>query len=882
MDLQNEISKLLPTTTYITRVKIENEKAELLEFKLLKSGNYTQYSAEEFNKDLCLQNLNPEDKESLIKNLPKLVKQETFVLKYKFKDKNGKYHFFKDILKVIDKTDNIYTILGIGIDISKEEELVQIYNTLQNSPHIGVLIYKNKFIYANKTICDILETDQKTICTLNPTDILPDKFKEKINKVVEKRLRGEEFFNFVEVETKSLNNSRRHLKFFSQTILYDHDYAGFLLAIDKTKEIKHQMLLKLISDINKILLEEKNELTLLKKCVQTIKKSKLFIDATLNLINNPQKPPQDYESLISLPIVINKKLIATIDIFSKYKNDFDKSTTAILSEITSNIQKAIENITITNILFILKEAIEKSFQWVVITDKQGNILYANDVVFKLSGYSKDELIGKNANIFKSGLHNKEFYKKLWNTVTKGEVFETEIINKRKDGTLFYLKDRIVPVKVNDNYFFVSLGMNITKEKELEAKISDLQYLDSLTALLNREGFLTKSKKIIEEYPNQKYALLLIDIKDFKIINKIKGSKFGDIVLKNIANILKENFANYLPSRIGNDEFALFIPFNNESEIIIHAQQIIEKIKNLTFPEYNPSVNIGIAYYFSHAYTPKRLLECSSIALHIAKQNENSFEIYNPSLSHSLTVYIKTKSAINKALKNDDFEYYFQPYYSLKQKKFIGAEALLRIKNTQMSTESFILYAETSGIIKQIEQKMLKKLADTARKIKIPISFNLSSTSLKDKKHVENIISFFRGIEENITIEVTERLLVDGSFEIFKKLKEKGFKIAIDDFGSGYASFKYLKNLYADILKIDKDFVQNINSSENDKKIFEIILDFANKFNMQTISEGVETKAQEKTLKELNCDLIQGFLYSKPLPLNKLQNLFKKSPQKILT
>ena len=877
MDINHEIINLLPTTTYVAKVKINGAKAELLSFELLKSGHYTQYKREEFNKDLCLNNLSKEDYEKLIKNFPKLLKHNTFSIKYKFRDKNGKYHFFKDIVKVIDQKDDVYTILGIGIDITKEEELAQIYNTLQNSPHIGVLIYRDKFLYLNDTTCKILEADKNTCYNLTPHEIIPDKYKKELFEIINERLSGKFFFHFLEAETPSLKGSRRHLNFLSQTIIYNREYAGFLLIIDKTKEVKHQLLLTLISDINKVIMNSKDELSLLKNCTKTIKNSKLFIKAVLNFNNKPVKAPKNAKSQISLPIFFEEKHIADIVIFSQYKDDFDEYTTNILNEIKSNIEESIKNITKTNILNILKEAVEKSYQWVVITNKDGEILYANDVVSKLSGYDKDELIGENPRIFQSGLHNNQFYENLWNTILEGKTFESEIVNKNKFGKHFYLKTKIIPVKVNKNYFFVALGMDITKQKELESTITDLKKQDPLTQLYNRDAFLDKCKELINDFPDQKFAMLLIDIKDFKIINKLKGSKFGDYILQTVARILKERFEDYTIARIGNDEFAIFLPFNSENEVIAIAQQIIENIKTLKFKDVSISANIGISYYDQHASTPKKLIESASAALHMAKKTENSIEIYDLSLYQNFSKYLKTKNVIENSLKNNNFEFFFQPYFSYHEKKFVGAEALLRIKgNTEIKTEEFIKYAEKSRIIKQIELQSFKDLAQIIKKIKFPISFNISPVSLSDEEHMKKIMEIFKGIEKFVTVEITERLLLKDSLDVFRKLKEKGFKIAIDDFGSGYASFKYLKNLLADILKIDKEFVENIANSTNDRKIVEIIIDFANKFEMNLIAEGVENKDQENILSKLGCNLFQGYYYSKPLPLQDFEKLLKNS------
>lgn len=208
-------------------------------------------------------------------------------------------------------------------------------------------------------------------------------------------------------------------------------------------------------------------------------------------------------------------------------------------------------------------------------------------------------------------------------------------------------------------------------------------------------------------------------------------------------------------------------------------------------------------------------------------------------------------------------------------KIAGAETLLRIKyeNKIIYPDSFIDYAENSGYIKEIEKIMFPKFLEYLKQLNIPLSFNISGKSLTDKEHIENL---FKNIEKlPINIELTEREIAENieyTQEIFDYFKNKNFKLSIDDFGTGYSSFSYLKNLPADYLKIDISFIKNIENSQKDYAIVETIIDFAHKFNMQTIAEGVENINQVKLLQKTKCDYIQGFYFYKPMPFNEFKEI----------
>lgn len=880
----------LPFSTYILKVKI-TDKIDIIDLNILKHENFTGFEINEITPKLLEKNLNPVLKQ-FNKNLEYIKNQKIIAFSHQFTTKKNNIVFLKEILKLIEKKENTYTFLGIAFDISKEKEYSQIYETLISSPHIGLLIYKNKIIFASNKTKKIFDIDDR-IYKLSPLDVFPEYIKHKIKPNIEKRLNGEFFNTYYELELPSFNQKRIFVKFFASTIIYEGSYAGAVLVIDTTNEYKKTQMLQIINNINNTikLTFVNNRLNIdlfLNETIKAIKSSNFFHNIRLlkkNLKNDfeiKNNPHRKYKSSALFPIYVNGKIYANIKIFSIYKNDFDKTTTKTLKEINNTLNLSIQSIIDIQTLKILKTSVENSYQWIIITNEKGEIIYANDTVEKISGYNISFLLGKNPKIFKSGFHNDDFYKNMWQTILKGKPFEAVFINKSKEGKIFYLKSKIIPVKFHNKTFFLSLAMDITNERLLQNQLSDIKFKDTLTNLLNRYGFVIKASETIIQYKSN-YALFVIDLKDFAAVNEIKGHKFGDILLMEFAEFLKDIFYKTdIIARIGNDEFCVFLTYKEIKSLYSVINKFLEHIKDKKFNNFTVSINIGIAVLPNDATNIEELLEKGYIALKSAKQKgENVFEFYNPSISENLETFIKIKEILTNALINNELEFFFQPYVRSENLEFGACECLLRINhnNKTILPFMFIDYAEKSGMIKEIEIIMANKLVNNIKKLNFNYSLNISGISLKDETHINKIIDITKQYSKNIIIEITERELIDNieyTIKIFEKFKNNGYKIAIDDFGTGYSSLIYIKNIPADFIKIDINFIKNITNSEKDLAIVDTIINFAKKLKIKTIAEGVETINQVLILQKLGCDYLQGFYFSKPLPFEDLKKLLKKS------
>ncbi len=818
------------------------------------------------------------------------------------------------------------------------KQFLEIFN---KQPYVGVMIYKEKIIYANKKFQEVLGLTYEEFLNMSPEEIFPPGEKrEKIKEVVKKRLKGEDFPAIYEpMEVWNKNNKRLLIKFFTQTIqLNDGSTAGLVIGIDVTNEYKKEFLIDILKEINQTIITKDNEKEIFSNIAEEILKkgnyelvcasikkpdsadmdpkycvgnydesflnflrenfkadpeytnkcmaTKYMLEKRFMIINDltkiefPNKKlintllKRNFRSILFFPIFKSNRLYAAIAICSKYTEDFDDLSVSIFKEAKQDIEFALKKAENITYLKLLQEALDKAYSWVIITDENANILYANKSVEEISGYKIPELLGKNPKIFKSGYHSEDFYKKIWEKLQNNKIVETIIINKDKEGHIFYLKDKIIPITTPDNQkYYISLAIDITHEKTLQNKLKK----DLLTELPNRNEFINLiSKSINSKYS---YACIIIDLKDFKIFNQLNGNAAGDYLLRKFADFLKTIFYEKdIISRIGGDEFAVFLKYNSINDLHSIIHKILYKVKNLKDFNNKISINIGISLYPKDSTNITELIEKAFLALEIAKEKGDfTYEFFNAEINQKIIKYSDIKHLIIEAIKNKEFVYYFQPYVNSKTLKIAGAETLLRIKHNDklIYPNSFIDFAENSGYIKEIEKLMFPKYLEYLNELKIPLSFNISGKSLTDKQHIESLFSKIQNIP--VIIELTEREIagnIDYTKEIFEYFKQKSFKLSIDDFGTGYSSLTYLKDLPADYLKIDMSFIKNIENSQKDLAIVETIINFAHKFNLKTIAEGVETENQVKILQELECDFLQGFYFAKPMPIEEIRKFLQ--------
>jgi PAS domain S-box-containing protein/diguanylate cyclase (GGDEF)-like protein len=555
---------------------------------------------------------------------------------------------------------------------------------------------------------------------------------------------------------------------------------------------------------------------------------------------------------------------------------------------------------------MLLKAINETDNWVVVTNIDGIIEYANITVEEVTGYNREEIMREDPSLFKSGKHDNEFYKELWETIKSGEVFNDVLINKKKNGEYFYSEQTITPIKNDDGEIinFISVGKDITQNEKLKRKIEYISNYDVEYSLPNRKAINNKINDLIELDKLQKLAVLVIKIERIKHLNDIYSTDIENESLmnlvadlinlkannkKNSVKIDKEHYLAYL----GGDEFALIIDNINS---VNRIYEIAEKILTLFADpvNYNDNslmlnISIGISIYPDDCDHSDNLLSNAEIAL--TNSSKNGYTFFDQEMNQEIKEFTQMEAKLNQAINNDDFLIYYQPYFNGSDHSLYGLEALIRWQDPDeglIYPEEFIPVLEESKLIKNVGLMVVKKVVGNLQKwIKmgfevVPVSINLSAKQLEDSSHLKdiyNVITESKIDNSLIKFEITESSVmddVDYSLKVMNIMKGKGFRIAIDDFGTGYSSFSYLHKFPIDYLKIDISFIRNMNLSDEGRNIVEAIINLAHVLNLKTIAEGVEKESELEQLNQLNNDYIQGYYFYRPMPNEKIEKLILKN------
>ncbi|MBB6452702.1 diguanylate cyclase (GGDEF)-like protein/PAS domain S-box-containing protein [Salirhabdus euzebyi] len=435
--------------------------------------------------------------------------------------------------------------------------------------------------------------------------------------------------------------------------------------------------------------------------------------------------------------------------------------------------------------------------------------------------------------------------------------------------------------------------NITEEKRLETQIQHNTFFDPNTNLPTRLYLDSRLKSMVNKglKSNERFVLGIFDIDDFKHINDMFGHDIGDMFLKEIAKRLteclsKESFI----ARLGGDEFAIIIPdLYSSSQLEETGKRIMELFtKPILINEYEffCSISLGFCKFPEDGNGSQTLLAHANNAMTFAKKNgKNHFSIYDGSIQSFNYRSFTIKNSMRKAIEEEQFLLHFQPRINVKTLKIEGFESLIRWDHPELGLISpfeFIPIAEQTGLMGEIGDWVFKKSCEylteinSKSNITYKMSINFSPNQFLNKDIVDRYLQILRESHISpslIEIEITESLFIHNKKRVayvLNAFRTAGFSLALDDFGTGYSSLSYLKEFKTDVIKIDKSFVEKITVDQDIKAIAEMIIRLAHQFNMRVVGEGVETTEQLSILKDLHCDEIQGYYFSKPLPYG--QNL----------
>jgi diguanylate cyclase (GGDEF)-like protein/PAS domain S-box-containing protein len=536
----------------------------------------------------------------------------------------------------------------------------------------------------------------------------------------------------------------------------------------------------------------------------------------------------------------------------------------------------------------------------MVTDSNNLIIAVNPAFTTDTGYSAEEVIGRNPSFLKSDRHNNAFYENLYQELKITGKWQGEIWNRRKNGDLYAEWIRVSTICDDDGRILnrVSLATDITARKESEDIIWKQANFDSLTGLPNRrmfhDRFLQEVKK--SHRSNLPLALLFIDLDEFKEVNDTIGHQMGDVLLKETAKRLtscvrESDTVSYLESvaRLGGDEFTVILSEIKDIECVERiAQRILSKVAEpyqLGEDVAYISASIGITLYPNDSTDIDSLIKNADQAMYAAKrEGKNCFSYFTKSMQMNAQNRMQLTKDLRNALKEQQLNLVYQPIVNLRTNKVHKAEALIRWQHPTkglISPAEFIPIAESIGLINTIgDWVFLEALAQSVAwrqsiHSNFQISINKSPVQFYNvsKLEADSYLNWADHLREHglsgecIAVEITEGLLLENNDAVYKQLlefRDAGIQVALDDFGTGYSSLSYLKKFDIDYIKIDQSFVQNIENDSDNMVLCQAIIVMAHKLKLKVIAEGIETQEQLDLLKFAGCDFGQGYFLSKPL------------------
>jgi len=535
-------------------------------------------------------------------------------------------------------------------------------------------------------------------------------------------------------------------------------------------------------------------------------------------------------------------------------------------------------------------------------DLEGNITFANPKSCELLDIDHEALISSNLQDFfvfevnevlaNTDEQNSDVSWKASKIITSENSFNLSSNERWKTakGDKFYV-EYTSDEAVNSKGLVIGgvvVFQNITQRKKTEQKLHYLANYDSLTDLSNRAYFYDSLNKAIlrTKRSNLTLAVLFIDLDHFKFVNDQYGHDTGDALLQYVSIMLRSSVREGdLVARLGGDEFAIIL-YDIESSIgvVKVAEKILSKVSepvDIEGIKLNVSVSIGIAYFEQQTMDIDDLLKAADTAMYGAKTNgRNNFQFFASNMQDMIQEKQKIQMMLQDAIAKDELSVVYQPRVSINSQKIVGVEALLRWLPEQggaISPNKFIPIAEESGQIEQLGAWIFEQVCQQIEQWnKLPefkgisVSVNASVCQLRTDKFmhfVKSMLEKYNVKPSQIEIEITETAMsdnIDVLIAELKKINELGICISMDDFGTGHASLDYLRKLPLDRLKIDRSFIQDIGNDDCDEEIIKIVIAVAKKMSLELVAEGVETKEQLAFLYNEECDVIQGFYFSKPV------------------
>ena len=655
-------------------------------------------------------------------------------------------------------------------------------------------------------------------------------------------------------------------------------------------ESQHQWVTVIVTDIS---LPDMDGYELIKKICSEVTFDKIPI-VVVTGVNDSEKETKVFESGASDMIV---KPFTPVSIKQRIKNAVSakkNETENLLSHTSSANNKTREFVGGTTEVSALIDTIPGGFGIFSINNGKIKNIYANSNLLLMFGGSKEYYRFMKDDI--SRVIHPDDIESILNTI--GRIKKTRapadlcVRAKVLNGCWIWInvKGQFIVSDHGEDLLYVML-VDVSREKQYEEVISYRATHDIVTGIYNRTAFLKNTYKLINDNTDKTYAIIVLNVQRFKVINYLFGTEHTDELLKNIAKMLRENVGKYgAYGKLESDSFAVCVE-SSYCDI-----ETINAIINDSFAHYylgcRVSLNMGIYISQKNDVSVSQMCDRANLAMQSIKENDDiNYAFYDENFRHKLIVEQEITAEMHKALDNGQFVLFMQPVYSVSKNIPISAEALVRwihpLKGI-IPPGDFIPLFEKNGFIAKLDRyvweeacKYQRRQLDLKHKW-VPISVNISRMSFYNEKladEIYEIIQKYRLTPKHIKIELTESAYTDNPTQLIEavdKLRNYGFLILMDDFGSGYSSLNMLKDITVDILKIDMRFMSDFEKSIKAGNIITSVVQMAKSLALDIIAEGAETKSQITFLTNIGCDSIQGYYFSKPIPCNEFESLIRNS------
>lgn len=609
-----------------------------------------------------------------------------------------------------------------------------------------------------------------------------------------------------------------------------------------------------------------------------------------------------FESYVGVPLVnSDKESVGIMVVLDSRPLPEPEFTETLLSIFAVRATTELERLRYEGKLRLASSMFENTTEGIIIADTNSKVVTVNQAFTEITGYREEDVIGKSPRVWKSQHHDESFYQAMWESIKQSGNWQGEIWNRRKNGDAYPAWMTINAIRDQQGKLtnYVSVFSDISTIKESEERLQFLAHHDPLTKLPNRLLFSARLEHVLQQAHRDRglVAVMFLDLDNFKQINDGLGHPVGDKVLQEVARRLSEQIREEdTVARLGGDEFAIVLGDLPDAQEASHVANklltVFEAPLEIDSHRLYVTPTLGISLYPNDGDNVATLLKNADTAMYRAKERgKNQFCYYTLDFTHEALEKLQLENDLREALKNDEFELYYQPQYELSTGHLTGAEALIRWHHKELgmvSPDKFIPLAENTGLIIPIGNWVMKEACVQMKAWKDAgfdierIGINVAGQQIQSNdivKTVSDVLNETRLDPQCLELEITESFIMqqaDKAIITLEELQKLGVALAIDDFGTGYSSLSYLKRLPIDRLKIDRSFIKDIPHDTEGKAIAKAIIALGKSMQLNVIAEGVETVEQKEFIAEEGCDEAQGYLYSRPVNAQEISEILRKN------